>query len=277
MKLVTLFASLGVLLSGAAFAQAPEEEWAPPPVSSQPSLPTVAPEPEPVVQPEPAWAPQAPLQARPEVLARVRPAQQRNEVSTFGATPLGSGNRGQSVLLGFPLVDVRALFGVGERVDLGIGFDTYFFMMNQPKAVVRVNFVRTPAVSLGAQLEGGYAFFTQRATLESRGSRWLSGRRNVNINPSLVLSIQGPSPRAPRVFFSAHYLLTLDFEGYASSPLGGLPPAVIVGHNGGVMGGAELPLSSRTAFVFRFGLDVHGRDVDSIVMPTGGVGLVTSL
>lgn len=280
MKLVTLFSSLGVLLSGAALAQAPEEEWAPPPVSEPAPVPAVVPVPAPVAQPEPAWAPQpqqGPLAARPEVLARVRPAQQRNEISTFGATPLGAGNRGQSVFLGFPLMDVRALFGLGDRVDLGVGFDTYFFMMNQPKGIVRVNFVRTPSVSLGAQLEGGYAFFTQRATLESRGSRWLSGRRNVNINPSLVLSIQGATARAPRVFFSAHYLLTLDFEGYASSPLGGLPPAVIVGHNGGVMGGAELPLSARTAVVFRFGLDIHGRDIDSIVMPTGGVGLVTSL
>lgn len=277
--LVTSLLLAGALLPGAAAAQAAEDEWAPPPAST--AAPEPAPEPVPVpVPPEPLPAPvaaPAPLSPRPEVLARVRPQRERNERSVWGAAPLGHGNRGQSVLLGFPLLDLRALFGLGDRVDLGLGFDSYFFMMNQPKGIVRVNLLRTQTVALSAQLEAGYAFFTQRATLESRGSRWLSGRRNVNINPSLVLSLQAPEPRAARIFFAAHYLLALDFEGYASAPLGGLPPAVIPGHNGGVRGGAELPLSARTSFVFQFGLDVHGRDVDSVVMPSAGVGLVTSL
>lgn len=277
-RLVTSAVFVGALLSGAALAQSPDEDWGAPP-SAQPVTPApepapLPPAPEPV--PAPAYAPQ-PLSVRPEVLARVRPRQERNERSVWGATPLGGGNRGQSVMMGFPLIDVRALFGLGERVDIGLGFDSYFFMMNQPKGIVRVNLVHTQTVALSAQLEGGYAFFVQRATLESRGARWLTGRRNVNINPSLVLSIQGPAPRAPRVFFAAHYLLALDFEGYASSPLGGIPPAVIFGHNGGIRGGAELPLSARTSFLFMFGLDVHGRDIDSVVMPSGGLGLVTSL
>lgn len=276
-RLVTSVVFVGALLSGAALAQSPDEEWVAPPTSPQPVTSESAPLPpiaEPVPSPAPAYAP---LSVRPEVLARVRPKQERNERSVWGAAPLGGGNRGQSVMMGFPLIDVRALFGLGDRVDVGLGFDSYFFMMNQPKAIVRVNLVRSETVALSAQLEGGYAFFVQRATLESRGARWLTGRRNVNINPSLVLSIQGPAPRAPRIFFAAHYLLALDFEGYASSPLGGIPPAVIFGHNGGIRGGAELPLSARTSFLFMFGLDIHGRDIDSVVMPSGGLGLVTSL
>lgn len=284
-QLVSSVMTLGVLLSGAALAQTSEEEWGgfePPPAASAPQ-PEVAPAPPPDLPPQappPVYAPPPvtqPMGPRAEVLSRVRTPMERNERSVWGAAPLGAGNRGQSVVLGFPLLDVRALFAVGDRVDLGLGFDSYYFMMNQPKAVVRVNLMHTRTVSLAAQLEGGYAFFTQRATLESRGARWLSGRRNVNINPSLVLSVQADKPRAARAFFAAHYLLTLDFEGYASSPLGGVPPAIIVGHNGGVRAGGELPLTSHTAFVVFFGLDVHGRDVDSIVMPTGGVGLVTSL
>ncbi|MGV3620060.1 MAG: hypothetical protein ACO1OB_04545 [Archangium sp.] len=277
-RLVISAAIVGALLAGAAHAQSPDEEWtAPPPVAQPQAVPApepLPPAPVPVAQPMPMPAPMGP---RPEVLARVRPKQERNERSVWGATPLGHGNRGQSVMMGFPLLDVRALFGLGDRVDLGLGFDSYFFMMNQPKGIVRVNLVRTETLALSAQLEGGYAFFVQRATLESRGARWLTGRRNVNINPSLVLSLQGPAPRAPRIYFAAHYLMTLDFEGYASSPLGGIPPAIIVGHNGGIRGGAELPLSSRTSFLFMFGLDIHGRDVDSVVMPTGGLGVVTSL
>lgn len=271
-----------VLLSfvaGAAFAQAPEDEWTP-----YAPVPQQAPEPAPVVPPPPPAQfalpdfnrPSQPVTARAEVVNRVQPVVERNDITGFGANALGHGRRMQSVTLGFPLIDVKALFGIGNRVDLGIGYDTYYFLMHQPKAVLRVNFIDTGTVAFGAQFEGGYAFFLQRAPMEIRGSRYLSGRRNVNLQPSLNLSIQGKLPRSPRIFFNLHYLLTLDFEGYATGPLSGLPPPVIVGHNAGVMGGAELPLSRYTSFMFALGLDVHGRDVDARVMPMVALGLVTS-
>lgn len=263
------------LVAGAAFAQAPEDEWATPytPVPQQAPAPMTPPPP--LAVPE-GDVPAQPLAARPDVVRRVQPPLERNDITGFGANALGHGRRMQSVTVGFPLIDVKALFGVGNRVDLGLGYETYYFLMHAPKAVLRVNFVDTGTVAFGAQFEGGYAFFLESAPREVRGSRYLTGRRNVNLSPSLNLSIQGSRPRSPRVFFNLHYLLTMDFEGYATGPLSGLPPAVIVGHNAGVLGGAELPLSRSTSFMFALGLDVHGRDVDSRVMPMVALGLVTS-
>ena len=275
---------MAALVSGAAFAQAPEDEWqqlpstTPPAVGPQPVL-----VPAPPVSAPPQYTPpnpyrqNEPLAPRSQVTNRVQPKLVRNDITGWGANALGHGRRMQSVSVGFPLIDLKALFGIGNRVDLGIGYDTYYFLMHEPKAVMRVNFIDTGAVAFGAQFEGGYAFFLQRAPQEVKGSRYLTGKRNVNLTPSLNLSIQGPLPRSPRIFFNAHYMLTMDFEGYATGPLSGLPPAVIVGHNAGIMGGAELPLSQYTSFMFSLGLDIHGRDVDARAMPTIALGLVTSL
>jgi hypothetical protein len=207
----------------------------------------------------------------------VRLTEERNQVSVHGAPSLGAGRRGQSISLGFPMLSLRALFGVTDWLDLGVGYDSYYFLMNEPRAVFRFGLVRGESWSFAASLEGGYAFFAQRASRESRGSRWLTGRRNINVSPALHVAYQGSQPRAARVFFELRYLMAFDLEPYATDPLVGVPPDVVVGHNVGLKGGAELPLSSKTAFVFAFGFDIHGRIEDSVVMPTAMVGLVTSL
>jgi hypothetical protein len=281
-------ALLCVLLAGAARAQAPEDEWgtyqpASPPAPTQPA-PGALPPPPPLPPPSgPFYAPPppqpfaGPARPRPEVLNRVRLVEEPNRVGVAASPTLGPGKRGQMVSVGFPLIQVRALFGLGERFDLGVGFDSYYFLMNEPLAVARVGILRSERWSLTATLEAGYAFFVQRASREANGSRWITGRRNINVRPSLGVAYQGTSVRAARVFFSLGYLLALDTEPYATDPLVGVPPAIVAGHNVAVKGGAELPLSSRTAFVFWFGFDVHGRADDSVLMPSASVGLVTSL
>lgn len=272
---------LGGLVCTAAWAQSPEDDWQgipvpPPPVGGEPSLP-----PPPLPPPEPVRASPPPgtglLRPRPEVVARIRPPEDRNRVSMLGAPSLGAGKRGQVVLLGFPLLSIRALFALGDRFDLGLGFDSYYFMMNEPRIAMRLGLVGNENWSFAASFEAGYAFFTQRASRESRSSRWLTGRRNINFSPGLVVAYQGNRPRDGRIFFETRYTLALDTEPYATDPLVGVPPAVEVGHNVSLEGGAELPLSSKTAFVFSFGFDVHGRQVDAVVMPTVSLGLVTSL
>ena len=276
---------VGVLLSGAARAQSPEDEWggarpttvapadpAPPPLP--PPLPFADPPPPP---PAPVYGSPPALRPRPEVVARVRPPEERNQISMLGAPSLGAGKRGQMVLLGFPLLSLRLLFGVSERFDIGVGYDTYYFLMNEPRLVARMSLVKSEKWSLAASLEGGYAFFAQRASREARSSRWLTGRRNINISPALVAAYQGTRSRDARVFFELRYTLALDTEPYATDPLVGVPPAVVGGHNVSLKGGAELPLSSKTSFVFAFGFDIHGRDVDAVVMPGASLGLVTSL
>ncbi len=273
---------VGVLLGGVAHAQSPEEEWGGLPASSsvpQPPPPVVEPpRPPPLNAPVLSAPTPGTLRPRAEVLSRARPAEPRNDVSMFGGSALGgAGKRGQAVLLGFPLISVRALFGLTERFDLGVGFDSYYFLMNEPRVVARLGIARNENWAFGATLEGGYAFFTQRAPRESRGSRWLTGRRNINLSPALIGSYQGSSARAARIFLELRYTLALDTEPYATDPLVGVPPGVLPGHNVGLKGGAELPLSAKTSFVFLFGFDVHGRAEDSVVMPSASLGLVTSL
>jgi hypothetical protein len=272
-------------ISTSAWAQSPEDEWgAVPTPAPAPVLPPT-PQPEPVVpppvpsyQPTP-YVPSAGVGLRPraDVIARVRPPEERNDISVHGATPLGSGKRGQSLTLGFPLINIRALFGLGDSFDLGVGFDSYYFLMNEPRAVARLSIARNENWAFAARLEAGYAFFTQRASRENRGARWLTGQRNININPALIVSYQGSAARAARLFFELRYNIALDTEPYATDPLVGVPPAVVVGHNVGLIGGAELPLSAKTSFIFCFGFDVHSRADDSVLMPMASVGLVTSL
>ena len=285
--LASLTLLLAGLLCGAARAQSPEEDWkaiplAPAPVAApvnpgDPSLPPPPPPP-PIAEPRGmVGSPSRPLQPRPEVVARIRPPEDRNRVSMLAAPTLGAGKRGQMVLLGFPLLSIRALFGLGDRFDLGLGFDTYYFLMNEPRLAMRVGIAGNENWSFAGSLEGGYAFFTQRASRESRSARWLTGRRNINISPALVVAYQGSRPRDGRIFFEGRYTLALDTEPYATDPLVGVPPSVVPGHNVSFKGGAELPLSSKTAFVFSFGFDVHSRDVDAVVMPSASLGLVTSL
>lgn len=283
-RLVIAVVLVGGLL---AHAQSPEDEWSAPKVTPPPQpgpaldAPPLPPPPPPLLTPPPpvfsAPPSSGPLRPRAEVLARARPAEPRNETSMMGANSLGWGNRAQMVSLGFPLLSIRALFGLGEAFDLGVGFDSYYFLMNEPLAVARLQIVKGGGWAFGATLEAGYAFFSQRASREVRSSRWLTGRRNINVIPSLVVSYQGDKPRAARLFFDLRYLLALDTEPYATDPLTGVPPAVLPGHNVILRGGVELPLSAKTSAMLGFGFDVHGRADDSVVMPHFSVGLITGL
>jgi hypothetical protein len=277
-------AGLLFVLATASLAQArPEEEWggypgtpAGAPSTTLPSSEPTAPPPPPDGQPPPpppVVPPRAPkaVQRRP-----VPPPQPPNTVSMVGAPTLGPFERGEALLVGFPFISLRFSLGLGDRVDLGVGFDTYYLAMNEPLVTTRVLLGRTQTWSFAATLEVGYAFFGVRASRETRGARWLTGRRNINVSPAFIASYQGTRPRAARLFFEARYLLSLDTEPFAVDPLGGVPPALAAGHNFGLRGGAELPLSPKTSFVFTLGLDVHGRVDDAPVMPNVAVGVVTS-
>jgi hypothetical protein len=205
------------------------------------------------------------------------PAEEPNTVSMMGAPTLGQWGRGQLFVLGFPLLSVRVAFGLAPWFDFGVGFDTFYGTMNEPVGTLRLRLFQDDVWSLALSFEGGYAWFTQSAARENRGARWITGRRNINLSPAFVVSYRGASRRAARLFFEARYLMALDTEPVAQRPLGGVPPDVVVGHNGGLRGGAELPLSSKTSFVFRLGLDFHGRSEDSVAMPVCSVGLVTGI
>ena len=206
-----------------------------------------------------------------------RPPEVRNTTNVLGAASLGAGKRGQLFLAGFPLVSLKALFGVGDQIDLGLAFDSFWGVMNELQAVARVTFVRGENWSFGGSFEGGGALFGVKASRELRGARWLTGRRNYNFSPALTVSYRGSAVKAVGLSFTTRYMLTLDNEPFSRNPLEGVPPLVIVGHNVHLQFGAEFPVSSTVAFAMSFALEFHGRPEDSVIMPSAQLGVVTSL
>ncbi|MGA9520102.1 MAG: hypothetical protein WBV82_01480 [Myxococcaceae bacterium] len=254
------------LLAGAAGAQTEGDEFLP--------WPSDAPA-EPVPRPE---ASPAPL-AQAQVSAPVQPpAGAHNRWSLYSASTLGQWNRGLAVSVGFPLVSVKAAVGVSDSLDLGIGFDTLYGVMNEPRAFTRWQWLEGEGWSGALVLEGGMAFFAQRPeTEQKRGARALTGRRNFNAEGGVVFSYRGKAPRAARLFADLRYHLAFDTQAWSEEPLGGVPPAVVLGSNVPVRLGAEMPFSSRTSFMFAFGFDLHGRNYDFPFMPVLSVGVVTGV
>lgn len=238
----------------------------PPPIEPLPARPSRT---KALLRPSAAERPYAPLR---RVVAEVP-----NRTSLFGGPTLGAWNRGGSFLLGFPVLSVRAALGLTDRFDVGVGFDSMYLLMNEPRLTARYGGWTNGEWTLAATLEAGWAFFQQKSAREVNGSRWMTGRRNANVSPGFQLSYQAHHPRAARFVVDASYLAAVDLEPYTSQPLGGVPPLVVVGHNLMLRLGAELPLSEKASFVFLLGFDIHGRDVDSSVMPSASVGVVTGL
>jgi hypothetical protein len=273
--------SLGLLiLSRLAFAQEnPESEWAPPPNAT----PQQAPQARDVFVPsEPPQAPamrgEVPNSAVPRLTTKpVRATEPPNNVSVAGAPALGQWNRGEMVSLGFPFLSLRGFIGVTDLIDVGLGFDSLYFALNEFRLCGRMQFFKAEHWTLSGEVELGGALFGTAARKENTGARWITGRRNFNASPALVVSYRGDRPRASRLYGELRYTLAIDTEPFTLNPLDGVPASFMVGHNAGFKGGAEMPLSPLTSFVFFFGLDVHGRGIDSRVMPSVGVGIATSI
>jgi hypothetical protein len=193
----------------------------------------------------------------------------------FGAPTHGAGKFAVGGYLGFPLVAVRAQYGVTDWLDLGGGLDSFYGVMNELRALGRVRLFAGEGLSAAAIAEVGYAFFGQPPEQEGRGARWITGRRNLAVEPGLVLAFQGSSARSARLFVDVRYSLSVDTQPISHEPLSGVPPPVTASYNLPFRFGAELPFSPTTAFLFSFGFDVHGRREDSAFMPSIAVGLVS--
>ena len=266
----------GLCGSAIAFAQTPDEEWGdfPPEQNAPPPVPPAAsplPEPNAPPPPTPGSAPRAGLGASN------RPADEPNTVSMFGGPTLGQWKRGQAIFLGFPLLGLKLAIGLLDRLDFSLGFESFYGVMNEFHTGFKVGIVRGANWSVAASIEGMLALFGQRASKEVRGPRWITGHRNYGISPGVIISYQGDSPRAARLFVDARYLMSFDTEPFAKDPLNGVPAALLLGHNVLLHFGAEMPLSARTSFVFLLGLDVHGRADDAVIMPVASLGLVTGI
>jgi hypothetical protein len=277
-----LLAFVAALLCFATGARAQGEVPAPPPPEAPSDewgdFPGEKPPPPPPSE-EPPSAPPPPLEAESQVVQPPPPPRPdlKNRVSLYSATPLGTWKRALALHLGFPLVGVRAAIGITESMDVGLGLDSFYGVMNEPRLVARYNLVEDRNWSVGVSTEVGQAFFNRGACNEGNGARWLTGRRNFNVAAGLVASFRGTSQRAARLFADLRYHLAVDTEPCQTTPLGGMPPAVQVGHNFPLRVGAEMPFSSKTSFLFLVGFDIHGRAEDSVFMPSCSVGLVTQI
>lgn len=222
-------------------------------------------------------APRAPDASAAQQVVRRPSPRDFNRVSLYGGLTLGQWNRAAGFYLGFPLVGFKAGIGLLDRLDMGVGFDSFYGVMNEPRAFAKFRFYGDARWNVAAQLEGGMAFFTQNPQSDPKGARWLTGRRNYNIETGLVASYQGESVQSARLFLDTRYHLGLDTQSYPKDPLGGVPPAILPGHNINVRLGAEMPFSPSTSFLFIFGFDLHGRAEDAPFMPVVSVGLVTGV
>ncbi|RKH32006.1 hypothetical protein D7V93_44260, partial [Corallococcus llansteffanensis] len=112
--------------------------------------------------------------------------------------------------VGFPLVSARTLYGVLPRLDLGLGVDSVYGLMIEPRASVRFTALDSPLASLAVVVDGGRAFFLRPPETEEKGARYLSGRRDWNVAPGLVFSLQGAGPRSVRPYMDLRCLLSFD-------------------------------------------------------------------
>jgi len=277
-----LLAALLGQTGAAAGAPPPDSEWTGLPGEQQAQPPA----PEPSASPPAPPAPARPLPMPPTIEEPLSPSaslpltprpEKPNLTSVYGAAALGSWRRAAAVSLGFPVLQVRALMGLGGNLDVGVEYDTLYGLMHDVRASARWMLWNGETMSLGLVGDAGPAFYSRTPQQDSKGARWLTGRRNVNATGGMVLSVHGPAPRASRFFLSARCLLSMDTEPVQGEPLGGTPPPVVFAPNLLTELGLEAPVSEWVSLAFRVGLDLHGRQEDSLVMVTGSAGVVTAL
>jgi hypothetical protein len=278
----SLVATLSVVARAQDPAPSADDEWKPLPVLPE-APPVVLPPPE-FPSGEPLPPPAAPpifrrrtaAELRAERRAQRRAPKEPNTVSLFGGLSLGQWERSEALYVGFPSAGVRFSLGVLDSLDLGVAFDSMYSLMNELKLTARWQFAALGNWAFAVAFEGGGTFFRTPAVREPRGSRYLSGRRNFGLMPGLAVSWQRGEGRGIRWVVDLRYLLAVDTEPVPRNPLGGVPPAVTLGHNAWGRIGFELPVSTKTAFFLLVGIEIHGRPEDIPAMLSGATGVVTS-
>jgi len=274
MRAILLPSLLVAGLALPALAQAPQEPAAnPPPDESWLDYPG----PEAEAPPPGALPPPLPPARSPRVPELVAPAAPPKpaRVNLHGAMVLQPGELAMGVMLGFPLASARLSVGVLPRLDVGVGVDSLYGIMNELRGSARFGLVQGEQGHLALAVEGGYALFLNAPSQEETGARYFTGRRNWNLMPGLVGSIH--VGRASRGFLDARYHMAFDTQPFQRTPLGGAPRGVQVSSNFQFRAGVEVPFSERTSYVIMAGASVHGRPEDASFMPMLGVGVVAAL
>jgi hypothetical protein len=178
--------------------------------------------------------------------------------------------------LGFPVLGARAAVGVLPTLDVGLVYESFYGVMHDFRASARLQLLSAGRWDVAAVVEGGRTLFLLPPRAEERGARWLTGRRNWNVLPGVVVSLRGESPQSPRLFAELRYHLAIDTEPVQRDPLAGRGRALEFLHNVPVRAGAELPFSPATSLLVQLGFDVHTSPLDAAFMPAIGAGVVTA-
>ena len=194
-----------------------------------------------------------------------------NDVSLFGAKTLKPGQWAAGGFAGFPTFNVRVRYGLSDRFDLGIGYESFYGMMNEGQLQLRY-LLTSGDTEVAVVLDGSAAHFVLKPQADPLGARWITGHRNWNVAPGIVLSKRPSTSTLPRLFLDVRALIAFDTQPFQRSPLGGVPPGVQVGWNVPVRLGGEIPISSNSSFVVDLGFDIHGRAGDAVFMPVLSVG-----
>ncbi|HVG56985.1 MAG TPA: hypothetical protein VNA24_00415 [Hyalangium sp.] len=196
-----------------------------------------------------------------------------NRVSLFGGQVLEPGKLGASLILGFPLASARVSMGVLPRLELGVGVDSLYGIMNEVRGYARYGLIEGETAHLAFSVEGGHAFFLNAPSQEEFGARYFTGRRNWNVAPGLTGSmLLGMRTRG---FLDVRYMFAFDTQPFQRDPLGGKPDGVQMSGNFVFRAGLEVPFSERTSYVVMVGANIQGREEDAAFMPAVGIGMVT--
>jgi hypothetical protein len=223
----------------------------------------------------PAGAVNQPPVAEVRTAAPVEPPKPEdwNDVSLYGAKALKRGTFAVGGFAGFPTLNVRGRYGVGDGLDVGIGFESFYGMMNEPQLQLRYQ-LTSGDVEVALAVDGSFAHFVLKPQADPVGARWITGHRNWNMATGFILSKRASAPTLPRLFLDVRALIAFDTQPYQRTPLGGVPSQVQLAWNVPVRMGGEIPISPRSSFVVDLGFDIHGRDGDSVFMPVLSVGAV---
>jgi len=292
--------------AGAAVAQAPEEWVLPPssseedpaPSASEPSLPGPPQAPPqssegwelpgfpnrsglPSPLPSEADLPPPPLALPPEPEPeRWRPPLPPPPLRSFtlsGGRALGKGRWAVGLTAGYPYVNLRYARGFLPSLDAGLSALTFYGQMTEAALDVRWEALRMGPLSLAVNGTAGGALFLRPARTENTwGARWVTGRRHVNAELGAAVSFVPTDGRGLHPFLDVRYLLAVDLEPLQTDPLGGLPPAFVLGGNTLIRLGAELPVDERFNLLGALGLDLHGRREDSAAFFNFALGVAVS-
>lgn len=268
----------------AAQEAAPEDEW------SAPAFPDRAGEAPPDKEPPPLPPPPLEVEGEPEVQREPDGASWQAQASwtppppppldsfgLFGARALGTGRQAAALFAGYPYVGLRYARGFWSRVDLGASLLTFYGMMTEARLDVRWEPLRAGTFSLAVVGGAGGAFFLRSALNEAAGgARWITGRRHLNGDLGLALSVTPADGRGLHPFLDVRYQLAVDLTPIQVDPLDGSPPDFSIGGNTVIRGGLELPLSSRVALAGALGLDLHGRREDAVFLINVSFGVQVS-